>query len=591
EESARAQACTPPSRHAEFVQGNFRAELRKGEVRARSEEFGPWFPGKLTLPRAPAPSARLSVERFGCGQCATHAGHVRERSVALGAGPTAAAAGDSLSSSARLRQREPAQREEERGQARSEKKRRTGQREGEEEEGEEEDEEEEEEVTPPVMSALNYSKWDHIELSDDEDIECHPNVDKKSLIRWKQQEIHRQREERNAKIKDLTAETETNVVLLGRLESLLSEMPRALSSSAAAESPVAAVNRSSDELKAAGERPDAARHAPGAPAYDTMVAALLVQIASEATKEAGAGEGGAKPPAEEDDPTRRARQAEAILKKLEEHKAKLVSRQQQALEELLKTKKEAESKLSVDDLCKPGFDCTVTFPVAFSASLQTDAIAPAGSTGGGGDDDDEEEEDIVTSDVAREFSKLDSLEKSFAFISKHPYIVSESKSDEILAAAFEAQMLGKEKTARRFSPENGFTVAFCTFRLLYNGCPNFPVSRVPVVPGRRMAKPGKALDMFSKDVHGTYTHIQKRCKILKEEKAAKAAEGGGRETIQLFTPDASKPINFQLPTEDTNPAGLAIFNAFPQEFREALVTKDLEKVNKVLGNMECAEAE
>jgi hypothetical protein len=31
------------------------------------------------------------------------------------------------------------------------------------------------------MSAINYSKWDNIELSDDEDIECHPNVNESPL--------------------------------------------------------------------------------------------------------------------------------------------------------------------------------------------------------------------------------------------------------------------------------------------------------------------------------------------------------------------------------------------------------------------------
>jgi len=27
-----------------------------------------------------------------------------------------------------------------------------------------------------AMSAINYSKWDNLEISDDSDIECHPNV-------------------------------------------------------------------------------------------------------------------------------------------------------------------------------------------------------------------------------------------------------------------------------------------------------------------------------------------------------------------------------------------------------------------------------
>ncbi|KAH3679133.1 hypothetical protein WICPIJ_008741, partial [Wickerhamomyces pijperi] len=47
---------------------------------------------------------------------------------------------------------------------------------------------------------IDYSKWDNIELSDDSDIEVHPNVDKKSFIKWKQQDIHQKRLERNREI-------------------------------------------------------------------------------------------------------------------------------------------------------------------------------------------------------------------------------------------------------------------------------------------------------------------------------------------------------------------------------------------------------
>ncbi|KAK3099538.1 hypothetical protein FSP39_005996 [Pinctada imbricata] len=36
------------------------------------------------------------------------------------------------------------------------------------------------------MSCINYSKWDHIEISDDED-DTHPNVDTASLFRWRHQ--------------------------------------------------------------------------------------------------------------------------------------------------------------------------------------------------------------------------------------------------------------------------------------------------------------------------------------------------------------------------------------------------------------------
>jgi len=46
------------------------------------------------------------------------------------------------------------------------------------------------------MSKLDYSKWDHIEISDDED-DTHPNVDTASLFRWRHQARLDREEQRN----------------------------------------------------------------------------------------------------------------------------------------------------------------------------------------------------------------------------------------------------------------------------------------------------------------------------------------------------------------------------------------------------------
>lgn len=64
-----------------------------------------------------------------------------------------------------------------------------------------------------MVGKLNYSKWDNLELSDDSDIEVHPNVDKKSFIRWKQQDIHQKREERKAELDSLRREKDINLIL------------------------------------------------------------------------------------------------------------------------------------------------------------------------------------------------------------------------------------------------------------------------------------------------------------------------------------------------------------------------------------------
>jgi cell division cycle protein 37 len=61
---------------------------------------------------------------------------------------------------------------------------------------------------------LDLLKWDKIELSDDEDFECHPNVDKSSMVRWKQAEIYRVRRERQDKIDLLNREIKFNEACL-----------------------------------------------------------------------------------------------------------------------------------------------------------------------------------------------------------------------------------------------------------------------------------------------------------------------------------------------------------------------------------------
>lgn len=69
-----------------------------------------------------------------------------------------------------------------------------------------------------MVGKLNYNKWDNLELSDDSDIEVHPNVDKKSFIRWKQQDIHQKREERKMELDGLKREKDINLTLMPMLD-------------------------------------------------------------------------------------------------------------------------------------------------------------------------------------------------------------------------------------------------------------------------------------------------------------------------------------------------------------------------------------
>jgi hypothetical protein len=74
------------------------------------------------------------------------------------------------------------------------------------------------------MSVVNYSKWDHIEISDDED-DTHPNVDTPSLFKWRHEarlEREKAQEQEKAKRK-LEAEMFDNNVL--RNDNIWQAMP------------------------------------------------------------------------------------------------------------------------------------------------------------------------------------------------------------------------------------------------------------------------------------------------------------------------------------------------------------------------------
>ncbi|KAH9929022.1 Cdc37 N terminal kinase binding-domain-containing protein [Epithele typhae] len=74
------------------------------------------------------------------------------------------------------------------------------------------------------MPPINYSKWDSLELSDDSDIEGHPNIDKRSLIEWKRDRIHKERKERKEKLAENKAAIARHAVLSKRLERMATDV-------------------------------------------------------------------------------------------------------------------------------------------------------------------------------------------------------------------------------------------------------------------------------------------------------------------------------------------------------------------------------
>lgn len=73
-------------------------------------------------------------------------------------------------------------------------------------------------------SATGRPQQDALELSDDSDIEVHPNVDKRSFIRAKQSQVHMERQQRKLQIEAYKHQRIVNDALIKRLSLLISTM-------------------------------------------------------------------------------------------------------------------------------------------------------------------------------------------------------------------------------------------------------------------------------------------------------------------------------------------------------------------------------
>lgn len=72
------------------------------------------------------------------------------------------------------------------------------------------------------MSTINYSKWDHIEISDDED-DTHPNIDTPSLFRWRHQARVERMEEQKKKKENFVHEKQTYQQKVAEMKKKLKE--------------------------------------------------------------------------------------------------------------------------------------------------------------------------------------------------------------------------------------------------------------------------------------------------------------------------------------------------------------------------------
>ena len=305
---------------------------------------------------------------------------------------------------------------------------------------------------------LDYSKWDNLELSDDSDIEVHPNVDKRSFIRAKQSQIHQQRIQRRHEIETLKYEQIINDGLLSRIRKLLECLKTQQGSDKDPEELVFQVimGLASDQDE---DRPPVPpegvySHEKEQPKYSQMMSALVDMV----RKEIGEGQ--------PNDPW------QAYISGVQGHEDKVEGLQKELLQRLAQLEKEEQSKITTEDL-HTGFDSShvtkATEPKGEKAAEGVELLNPQSSSAAAAHQNQspsaelDDEENISASDTAKKFSKIKmgDYRSSHQFVSEHPDVVADKECDGLLAEAFEAQAEGKEQYARQ-CVHQGLLLRYCS---------------------------------------------------------------------------------------------------------------------------------
>ncbi|KAH9900567.1 Cdc37 N terminal kinase binding-domain-containing protein [Xylariomycetidae sp. FL2044] len=435
---------------------------------------------------------------------------------------------------------------------------------------------------------VDYSKWDNLELSDDSDIEVHPNVDKRSFIRAKQGQIHAERQQRKHQIETWKYERQINDGLMKRIGALLTALK---SHAAEAETRNPAEVAFQSVMESAGKpeddkpppRPEGVHaNVEQPPSYTKMMATLLDQVNKAL---------------DEKKPENR---YNALVEEIGSH-LKQVQDLQSELEKRLAEMEKEEARRITSESIHTGFDSSFVAKSApgekkeeakvellnpnFSMSKPDEGKATS-SAAANDDDDDDGDEELEASPDGRKFANIKSSEyrESAVFVSAHPHILREKETDGILVMAFDAQLEGKDDFARN-----------CVHQaLLLQYCRSLGKDGVSLFFKRITTKGHKAQEVFYKDVQDTYYRIKNRAAEINAQRAT-GELSEGVEQIQLHAVEPGTEIKITIPPEKSEDEGekkgREIFQSFSTDMRKALETGSLDKVNEVLGKMKVEEAE
>lgn len=439
--------------------------------------------------------------------------------------------------------------------------------------------------------AIDYSKWDKIELSDDSDIEVHPNVDKNSFIRWKQQDIHQKRDQRNHDITNLEVQIPMYEELNKRTDKLLKDIDN---------DKLADYSYIQEYLKTnfdSTSKPDGVE--PDAPTHNEMIEDLFTQLKKDLEK------------ARRDPNDGELLRAEIVnhRKKIDEvlfnHKDKLKS--------LLK---ERELHISSDDI-HTGWDrsflnkgapapAPTTNPLTSSTATTSTAATSAAPVATSHTSTSATSTLVTKTEPVEEtlgdlhkdtidYSNLSTTDitKIKSFLKEHTHIINPQQKDSLLMKAFDSQL--------ELNPKRTKQIVFLSTLLQYiYDIIEFKRTKHPteigIIIDQLLGKmfnglPNPALEAFENEVERTFQHIKQRCEVISLEN-----DGGEQvEEIQLKSLDDNTELVVNLPDgnskEESEIRRFEIFQTLPIAMQDALKTGKLDEVNKVFHNTPIDEAE
>lgn len=458
---------------------------------------------------------------------------------------------------------------------------------------------------------ISYDKWDRLEVSDDSDVEVHPNVDTKSFIRAKQRQIHEQRAQRKHEIETLKYERIVNDGLLERINALLDALKKH-QDDADTKNPDEIVFQSLIESAGDPAKDEPPKPPEGVythqkepqPRYSKMMGALVDQVKKEVD--------------EKKSPNRYNDYVEGV----HGHLTKVQQLQQDLLKRLAELEREATAKITSEDIHE-GFSYSavnkakekptsadkpkekaksetvelLNAPKGLSSKTRDALKSPDEGVSSGAeadveDDalvekhegDDEDETSLKLTPEGKEFAKikLGDYRACLQYITQHPDIVNERTQDALMIEAFDAQMKGQDAYAKGCVHQS----------LLIQYCRQLGRDGVGMFFKRITTKGHQAQQVFTKDLTETYERIKTRAAELNKEDGTDPA---GVEQIQLHAVEPGTEIHINVPQagsdDPVEQQAREIFERFPPGLQRALESGSLDDVNVVLGKMSVDEAE